>query len=130
MRHVLPYFQYVLSGVLLGLLFFLPATAAAVTDPFDLKSSFERVGQWQAELVGGTTSLSGLLLNIIRAVLFFAAIIALAVIIIGGLMYITSLGDDKKIGRAKTLLISAIIGLIIIGAAGIVVNIVISVLKR
>lgn len=52
--------------------------------------------------------------NIINAALAFSGLIALVLIIYGGIMYITSKGDQAKIDTAKKTLTYAIVGLIII----------------
>ena len=56
----------------------------------------------------------------------FVGLIALAVIIWGGFLYITAAGDEQKAAKAKQLLIYAVIGLVLIMLAAVVVNLVIS----
>lgn len=63
-----------------------------------------------------------LLLTIIGLALTFVAVIAAAVLIYGGFLYISSQGDESRAAQAKKLILYAIIGLLVIGAAGFVVN--------
>ena len=55
--------------------------------------------------------------GIINVALTFLAIIAIVIILLGGFKWMTSAGNEDKVGEAKRLLVSGIIGLIIIIAA-------------
>jgi hypothetical protein len=74
------------------------------------------------------TDLVATLLNITNFILGFAAMIATLVIIYGGVVYLTSLGNDDRAAQAKKIIASGIIGLIIIGLAYAIVTIVINIL--
>jgi len=52
--------------------------------------------------------------------------IAVIVIIVSGIMYITSVGDSGRVTKAKNMLTYAIVGLVVVVIAGIVVNFVTS----
>lgn len=56
-----------------------------------------------------------LLTKIINWLLGIAAVVALLVIIVGGIWYIGSLGEEKQLGKAKHIVMYAIIGLLVIG---------------
>lgn len=58
---------------------------------------------------------TGILKNIIDWLLSIAAILALTAIIIGGIWYIVSIGDENKAKQAKQIIMYAVIGLIIVG---------------
>lgn len=64
-----------------------------------------------AELIGFT-----------NFIVYLTAPLAIGVMVAGGIMYITAAGDDDRMGRAKRMIISAIIGLIIIYGAFAIVN--------
>jgi len=66
-----------------------------------------------------------LILGIALLIMAPAGVIAFAVLIYGGYLYLTSVGDEARTGRAKKLIFFAIIGLMIIGISGITVNAVI-----
>ena len=67
-------------------------------------------------------TLSGTILLVINALLTIIGVIALAVLIWGGVLYIISLGDDGKIASAKKIILYAIVGLVVVGLSGLIVN--------
>jgi hypothetical protein len=62
-------------------------------------------------------SLESMIANIVKAGLTLVGAIALAMIVYGGFLYISAAGDEAQIKKAKTVLIYAIIGIIVIGLA-------------
>ncbi len=58
-------------------------------------------------------SVTAVVLKIVRFILQFLGSLAVLMIIVGGLMYMTSAGDDRKVDTAKNLLTYAIYGLVI-----------------
>lgn len=64
--------------------------------------------------------------DVLNLLLGFVAIIAIAVLVYGGFLYVTALGDHSKASTAKQVILYAVIGLVIIGIAGIAVNVVIN----
>lgn len=52
--------------------------------------------------------------EIIGVVLSFVGVLFLSLIIVGGLKWMTALGNDDKVKKAKTLIINATIGLLIV----------------
>lgn len=84
-----------------------------------------------AEIIADESSLStqepkDFITNAIKLVLQLVGLVALAVLIYGGFLFITSTGDEQKAERAKRLMFYAIAGLLLIGASVIIVNLVIS----
>ena len=75
-----------------------------------------------AELIGAT----GVFTRITNTVLFAVGIISVVMLIYGGLRYIISGGDSKKVTDAKNTIMYAIIGLIIAILSYAIVNFVIS----
>ena len=67
--------------------------------------------------------------NILEAVFGITAILATVVIIIGGVMYMTSRGSEDKVKRAKDAILYAVIGLIVSIAAYAIVNFVLNNVK-
>lgn len=63
--------------------------------------------------IGTFTGPGGVLTNVISSLLFIAGTIAVIMIIVGGIRYITSDGDAAKASQAKNTIIYAIIGLVI-----------------
>ncbi len=55
--------------------------------------------------------------NIIRIALSFLGIVAVVIVLWGGVLWMTAAGNDEKVGQAKKVLFSGLIGLIIILSA-------------
>lgn len=66
--------------------------------------------------------------TVINVLLFVVGVIAVVMIIIGGIMYSTSAGDATAVTKAKNTIISAVIGLVVAFLAFAIVNWVMSVL--
>ncbi|MEK7557324.1 MAG: hypothetical protein AAB538_05080 [Patescibacteria group bacterium] len=64
--------------------------------------------------LGKDVTLGGIFARTINAFLAGAAIFALGAIVFAGFTYATSLGDESKVGKAKKILLYAVIGLIVI----------------
>ncbi len=63
--------------------------------------------------------------NIINVLLYLAGAIAVIVIVVGGLTYATSGGDQGKVKQAKDTILYAVIGLIVATIAYAIVNFVV-----
>lgn len=63
---------------------------------------------------------------IINALLALAGIVAIIFIVIGGVRYLTSQGDEDAVALAKNTIIYAVIGLLVIFVSAVVVNLVLS----
>lgn len=64
-------------------------------------------------------------LNIVNGLLVVAGIAASIYLVMGGVRYITSQGDDGQTEQAKNTILYAMIGLIVIGLSAAVVNFII-----
>jgi type IV secretory pathway VirB2 component (pilin) len=62
------------------------------------------------------------IVSVINWGLFVAGTVAVLIIVVAGILYITAAGDEKRIERAKTSLKGAIIGVVIILLAAVIVN--------
>ena len=71
---------------------------------------------------------TGVFKTITNTVLYIVGVVAVIMLIIGGIKYVTSGGDAKKVTDAKNTVLYAIIGLIIAFLAFAIVNFVISAL--
>jgi hypothetical protein len=77
----------------------------------------------------GNTSgnqINDLLHQVVNIASAIVGVVAVVMIIVGGLRYVTSGGDSSKVSSAKSTLIYAIIGLIIVALAQIVVHFVLN----
>ena len=77
-----------------------------------------------ADLFGDT----GVFKHVTNTILYIVGIIAVIMLIIGGIRYVLSGGDSKKVTDAKNTVLYAIIGLVIAFLAFAIVNFVISAL--
>lgn len=66
--------------------------------------------------------LQGLLTTVINLFSIVVGVIAVIMIIVGGLRYITSGGDSGKVTGAKTSIIYALVGLVIVAFAQLIVH--------
>lgn len=64
--------------------------------------------------------------NIVNALLALAAVIAAIFVIIGGVRYVTSQGDEDASEQAKGTVLYAIVGIIIIALSAVIVNYIIA----
>lgn len=72
---------------------------------------------------GSLNTILTLIINIFSAIV---GVIAVIMIIVGGLRYITSGGDSNKVSAAKSTLLYAIIGLVIVALAQLIVHFVLN----
>lgn len=63
---------------------------------------------------GGETDLKKLILKILNFFLTFLGILAVIMVVYGGVTYVTSAGNDEGIGNAKKIITYAVVGLIVI----------------
>lgn len=119
-------FRFVMSaalGVLLALPFvkMIPIAYAQPLEAGDFLSDdfSDATGLGQADLqetIG----------NLIRVALGFLGVIAVCIVLYGGFKWMTAGGNDEKVGEAKRLMISGLIGLAIIMSAYAIASFVIS----
>lgn len=70
------------------------------------------------------TSPDNIIAGILNVVYSVSAVIAVIVIVVAGIMYITSDGDAARVGKAKSAIIYSAVGLVIIGSAFIITGII------
>lgn len=76
------------------------------------------------------TSLAGIIMNITNYVLGFITIVAVLMLIWGGIQYLTAAGDEAGVEGAKHTITYAIIGLVVVGIAYAIVTVVVNVFIR
>ena len=109
-----------------------PAAYAATTT--DIKgnlcagSDFSLSGGSSANCSGATStsSFEDLLKKIINIFSAIVGVIAVVMIIVGGLRYVISGGDSSHVSTAKTTIIYALVGLIIVALAQLIVHFVLT----
>lgn len=96
--------------------------AMAADNPAQTGANAARADGMPTELIG----VNGVFTKITNTILYAVGIISVIMLIYGGLRYITSGGDSKKVTDAKNTIMYAIIGLIIAILAYAIVNFVIN----
>lgn len=76
------------------------------------------------------TSAGPLLKSVILWLLSLVAVLALLALIVGGIMYIISFGDESRAERAKKIILYAIVGLLIVGASFVIIQAIANFLSR
>ena len=98
------------------------ATTMKYENPAQAGANAARANGMPAELIGAT----GVFTRITNTILYAVGIISVVMLVYGGLRYIVSGGDSKKVTDAKNTIMYAIIGLIIAILSYAIVNFVIS----
>ena len=75
--------------------------------------------------VGDESGLEDKIIGILNAVIAVLGIVAVIVIIMGGIGYMTSSGDAGKVKKAKDTILYGVIGLVIVALSFAIVNFVI-----
>ncbi len=124
MKNIFKKAGQILTGAATMVTLFAGRVMAATADknPAQAGAEAARADGMPAELIGAT----GVFTRITNTVLFAVGIISVVMLIIGGLRYIISGGDSKKVTDAKNTIMYAIIGLIIAILSYAIVNFVIS----
>lgn len=95
---------------------FMPATVTLAQLPENVDEVSDETGlPWDENLVTHIET-------ILKFILSFAAILALAAVIIGGFYYILSFGNESRAGTGKRIIFYAVIGLLIIGASFLIIG--------
>jgi hypothetical protein len=83
-------------------------------------------GVRQAKPDGAATDLTVLIKRVVNILLFVVGAAAVILIIIGGIRYVTSAGDQNQITGAKNTILYAVVGLVVAAAAYAIVNFVVT----
>ena len=94
----------------------LPVMARAQTTEASIREGLNKTG------TAPSTDVDSVIRTIINILSLIVGIVAVIMIIIGGLKYITSSGDANNISSAKNTILYAIIGLIIVALAQVIVR--------
>lgn len=71
---------------------------------------------------GGETSLRQMVLTVVNYFLGFLGLLAVVMIIFGGITYVSSAGNDDAVGKAKKIIMYALVGIVIILLSFVLVN--------
>lgn len=70
----------------------------------------------------GQTDVRLIISNVIKGVLGFSGSLALLAFVYGGFLWITSMGESKRIQKGKDIFVWATLGIIMISSAYVIVN--------
>jgi len=91
---------------------------SAIALPFVALAADVELGLNYATEIGlGTQDVRVTISRIINAFMGLLGIVAVVIILLGGFKWMTAAGNEEKVGEAKKLIISGVIGLIIIMSA-------------
>ena len=114
----------IIKNTSLALLFAILVVPSLVSAQGTPEAAF-KAGRTKVEYGKATnTDIPTIILKIITFLLTFLAALAVLVIVVAGIMYITSGGDEGKVETAKSWIMYAIIGLIIALLGWVIINIV------
>lgn len=108
--------KYLLAGAALAAVPFVKATPVFATASLDLGTSLGDVGD-ETGLQGGDTQLMTTIGTLINIALSFLGILFLLLTLYAGFLWMTSQGDPKQTQKAKDILITAVVGLVILLSA-------------
>lgn len=116
------YNKIILSGLMIVLSFLMVAQVALAETPKEIKAGNYGLnktaeGGFGAQITKSDTNLSSIIGKIVGAALAFLGVAFFILIIIGGYMWMFSMGNEQTATKAKDILIAAVIGLIIVLAA-------------
>lgn len=74
----------------------------------------------------GANTVVGVIAVIIKLMLFVAGALAVLFVVIGGIMYLTSAGNEEQAAKGRKTVTNALIGIIIIILSYVVVNVVVN----
>lgn len=114
---------YIISTIALAFAFMLPVTAAPVNV---FPGGACQGNNTVCGNKGSTNPLFDIIQNVINLLLYASGIIAVIMIIIGGINYVLSGGDQSKITTAKNTIFYAVIGLVVAALSFAIVNFVVA----
>ena len=114
---------FIVGSMLLGLVSFAQAQSGVRSDRYGLETATNTANAGDAVLDKGAdpNSASNSIAigsgKIIGALLAFLGVIFLMLMIYGGVMWMTAAGNEAQVAKARTLIVAAIIGLLIVLSA-------------
>lgn len=121
--HIKPKFSQLLNSLsvfTVALYLFLPSPAWANNEGRNIGTGFADVKE--AFITGSHTTIREVIVAITAGLLVPLSVIAMAVIVYGGFLILTSVGNEERTARGKKALIYAMAGMIVIGLSAMIVN--------
>ena len=119
-----PFFKILISlGIVAGALVSATSTLATVTCPNgSARSSADSYAECSTPETTGDDSLMSRVKVILNVVIGLIGVVAVAMIILGGIQYTTSQGQPDKVAQARNILIYSVVGLVVAVLAFAIVN--------
>ena len=73
----------------------------------------------------GDTDANPLIVSVVNLLLYIVGIVAVIMIIVGGMKYLTSSGDSGKVTSAKNTVVYAVVGLLVAIFSWVIVNLIV-----
>lgn len=109
-----------------GLMAPVPALAAGAADVCTGGAASESAFCKDQTTENPLTGPNGVLLKVVQLIAVLAGIAAIIVIVVSGLQFVLSSGDPAKTQAAKSTLVYALVGLVVIALSGTIVSFVLS----
>lgn len=116
MRKTFTGFAIAIVGLMTACFIAAPVNRAVAAENNLLWGNYSQ-GNVQNDLGLGNKDPRAIVSNVIRYILGFLGIVAVIIILLGGFKWMTAGGNEEKVGEARKLIVSGIIGLVIILAA-------------
>jgi hypothetical protein len=109
-------FKFIVLGLIIVLSFFMAAQIVWADGISETMSGLNQTatGGFGNEVITKNSDLPSVIGRIVGVALSFLGIIFFVLIIMGGYMWMTSMGNEQSTGKAKDILLAAIIGLFIV----------------
>lgn len=104
----------------LGTMFYSAPTVSYALDP--AQTACEGILQTGADCNSGDAGLGSTVKNIINILLYIVGVAAVIMMIVGGLRYVTSAGDQQAAAAARNTILYSLIGIVVAGMAFVLVN--------
>lgn len=116
------------AGLMLAALLLLVFTTVPLpTSAEGINDGFAKIEALRVANAPKAANIPDFIVNVLKAVTLLLAVVALGALIYGGVLYITSGGEDDKTSRAKRIILYAVVGLLVVGAAAVIVNVTVGV---
>lgn len=130
MKQVLSAMKLSVAAALLGLLVMVAAPTVVYATPIShfavvsasKQAACDGAGLSAAECAGTDNGLGNVIKAIVKILSIIVGFVAVIMIIISGLRYVTSGGDAQKVSGAKSALIYALVGIVVVALAQVIVH--------
>jgi hypothetical protein len=115
-------------ALIMGLLVFNTSFVALADNASSVCNGVEIAGGGSCGASGdkaASKSISDLLANVVDILSWIVGVVAVIMVILGGLNFVTSGGDSTKAAKARSTILYALVGMVVVAAAQVLVHFVI-----